>query len=195
MVGRPLLLKSLLSENGELASLSVKPPIQYERLEMYAFGVDYPNHMILELNPKSTRDHGDVAFKAPGGFKVFVSWGELAKVQKLGGVDAHADYSIKRMKGSGEAKVIDVKRESTKVQGHVASYNVVKLELIRRGIFFNKTATAQEVRSLHLHCDTSSRYFVIYGPATPERVDEQRETIAKMVQTFSCHPAVAAEKV
>lgn len=90
-----------------------------------------------------------------------MSWGDLVKVEKLKGVDGHADYSIKRIEGSREAEVRDRRRESRRVNGHTASYNELKLELVKRGVFFNKSRTPQEVRSLHLHCDITSRYFVL----------------------------------
>ncbi|MDA4121091.1 MAG: hypothetical protein OK404_01635 [Thaumarchaeota archaeon] len=91
------------------------------------------------------------------------------------------------MKGSGEAKVKDIRRESRMINGHRASYNEVKLELIRRGLFLNKTLTPQEVRSLHVHCDTSSRYFVLYNPSSPEKSSDLRYVIDKMSLTFICH--------
>jgi hypothetical protein len=141
----------------------------------------------VEFNPKSARAGGDVVFKSQGGYKIFVSWGDLKKVEKLNGVDGHADFSIKRMKGSGEARVKDMRRESRTVGGHRASYNEVKLELVRRGLYFNKSLTPQEVRSLHVHCDVTSRYFVLYGPYPPDRSREQREAMDRMSINFVCH--------
>jgi hypothetical protein len=110
----------------------------------------------------------------------------MKKVAKFRDVDAHADYSLERIKGSREAKILDVKRERRRANGHPASFNQVKLEL-KRGIFFNQTKTSQEVRSLHLHCENTSRYFVIYGPATPLQSEKQGEVITKMIQSFVCH--------
>ncbi|MDA4125059.1 MAG: hypothetical protein OK438_06385 [Thaumarchaeota archaeon] len=150
--------------------------------------MEYPSDCVIEFNPKSRHEEGDIAFKSPSGYKVFLSWGNLKKVEKLHGVEGHADYSIQRIKGSREAKVKDVRREAVKIRGHPASFNEVKLELIKRGIFFNKTATPQEVRSLHVHCDVSSRYFVLYGPAAPEKSSDQREVFATMTRTLGCHP-------
>jgi hypothetical protein len=51
----------------------------------------------------------------------------------------------------------------------------------------NKTLTPQEVRSLHVHCDVSSRYFVLYGPSSPEKASDLRYVIDKMSMTFVCH--------
>ena len=180
-------LKPLLSEMQPLKNLSSGISPAYERLQAYGFGVDYPNNCVIEFNPKSNRTQGDIALKSPNGYKLFLSWGDLDKVEKLHGVEGHADYSIKRMKGSREATVKDVRREATKVNGHAASFSDIKLEIVRRGLFFNKTTRPQEVRSLHVHCDNSSRYFVLYGPAPPEKSQEQTEVFAKMIQSFACH--------
>jgi hypothetical protein len=160
---------------------------EFERLAVYGFAIDYPANCIVEFNPKSDRNQGDVAFKSSEGYKIYLSWGQLKKVEKFSGVAAHADYSLDRIKGSGEAKVADVRRESTRVNGHEAAFSHVKLELIKRGIFFNKTRTPQEVRSLHVHCDDSSRYFVIYGPGRPDQSTNEGEVVAQMIETFTCH--------
>lgn len=161
--------------------------VGYERLEAYGFGVDYPSGCVIEFNPKSTRSHGDVALKSPNGYKLFLSWGELEKVRKLKGVEGHADYSLERIKGNRDTKVTDVRKEKITVNGHSASFRDVSLEMIRRGIFFNTTKTPQRVRSMHLHCDVSSRYFVIYGPTTPDRSEEQYDALSRMVESFVCH--------
>ena len=125
--------------------------------------------------------------KSPNGYKLFLSWGELKKVEKLRGVDGHADYSIQKIKGSREALVKDVRRESTRVNGHNASFSDIKLEVLRRGLFFNTTKTPQVVLSLHVHCDASSRYFVIYSPASSDKSQEQAEVVSRMVKSFVCH--------
>ena len=161
--------------------------LPFERLAVYGFAMDYPTNCRVEFNPKSDRNQGDIAFKSSDGYKVFLSWGEMKKVEKFRDIDAHADYSLERIKGSREAKILDVKRERRRANGHPASFNHVKLELVKRGIFFNQTKTSQEVRSLHLHCENTSRYFVIYGPATPLQSEKQGEIIARMIQSFVCH--------
>ena len=134
--------------------------LPFERLAVYGFSMDYPTTCKIELNPKSDRNQGDIAFKSPDGYKIFLSWGEMKKVEKFRDVDAHADYSLERIKRSREAKILDVKRERMRANGHPASFNHVKLDLVKRGIFFNQTKTSQEVRSLHLRCENTSRYFV-----------------------------------
>ena len=149
--------------------------------------MDYPADCVIEFNPKSKRSEGDVALKSPSGYKLFLSWGELEKVKKLNGVEAHADYSIARIKGNREAKIWDVRRDSMVVNGHRSAFREIDLEIVRRGIFFNASKSPQHVRSLHVHCDLTGRYFVIYGPVAPEKSKEQGEVVSRMVKSFVCH--------
>jgi hypothetical protein len=167
--------------------LSSESSLRYERFEAYGFGVDYPYDWTIELNPKSTRSQGDIAFKSSSGHKIFLSWGELRKVENLHGVDGHADFSIQKISRSSQATVRGVKRESANVNGHPSSSNKVELELTTKGSFFNRVVTLQEVHSLHVHCDISSRYFVMYGFTPREKSQEGGEVVAKMTRTFLCH--------
>ena len=168
-------------------NLPLESPLRYERFEAYGFGVDYPTDWTIELNPKSGRSGGDIAFKSSSGHKIFLSWGELKKVENLHGVDGHADYSIQKIKRSSQATIRGVKRESVRVNGHPASFNRVELELTTKGSFFNRVVTLQEVRSLHVHCGVSSRYFVMYGFTPREKSQEEGEVVSTMIHTFLCH--------
>src|SRR2546428_13475663 len=101
--------------------------------------MDYATRCKVELNPKSDRNQGDIAFKSSDGYKIFLSWGEMRKVEKFRDVDAHADYSLERIKRSREAKILDVKRERRRANGHPASVNHVNLDLVKRVIFLNQS--------------------------------------------------------
>jgi len=158
----------------------------YERFEAYGFGTDYPSDWVIELNPKSRRALGDLALKYPGGDKLFLSWGELEKVKKLNGVEAHADYSVDRIKGRG-GKIVDLRKDSVVVNGHRSASRDVDIETLRRGRFMSTYKVRQHVRSLHVHCDVTGRYFVIYGSISPDRAEEQSEVFSKVVKTFVCH--------
>jgi len=161
---------------------------RYDRLEAYGFGVDYPSSWSIMFDPKSTKSAGDVTMKSPRGYNVSLSWGELEKVRSLNGVDAHADFSVDRVKGKREAQVMDVRKDSMMVDGHRASFRDVKLGVARRRVM-GKAETVQEVRSLHVHCDVSSRYFVLYGQVGQDLGDEQRDVLSRMIRGFACHRA------
>src|SRR3989442_11460302 len=135
----PWRVQSLLS--GAQANRSLLSILLFERLAVYGFAMDYPTSCKVEFNPKSDRNQGDIAFKSSDGYKIFLSWGEMKKVEKFRDADAHADYSLDRIRGSREAKILEVKRERRRANGHSASFNHVKLDLIKRGIFFNQTKT------------------------------------------------------
>lgn len=166
----------------------MQSPVPYERFEAYGFGIDYPADCTIEFNPRSTRTVGDVAMKSPRGYKLFLSWGDLQKVKKLNGIEGHADYTIQRLKGRLAAQVGEVRKESTTVNGHRASFRDVTLEVISKGFFpLSTSKSLQRVRSLHVHCDVSSRYFVIYSQVSPEKSEEQIEVVSNMVKTFVCH--------
>jgi hypothetical protein len=159
----------------------------YDRFEAYGFGVDYPSDCVIEFNPKSRRTEGDLAFKSPNGYMLYLSWGQLEKVKKLGGVEGHADYSVQKIKGRREAKVGDVRKDTVDANGHRSAFREVNVEMVRRGILSNPIKSPQQVRSLHIHCDVSGRYFVIYGPVGPEKSREQGETVSRMVKSLVCH--------
>jgi hypothetical protein len=158
----------------------------FERLAIYSMSIEYPNTFKVEFNPKSQRNEGDVAFRSPEGYRVFLSWGPIEKVQGIGDTREHANYSIERIKKSGE-EVKEVTYERVQVNGHEATFSYIKLDRIKRTIFFGKEKTPNEARSFHIHCDQSARYFVLYGAANPRKSDQQREVIDMMVRSFTCH--------
>ncbi len=157
-------------------------------MEVYGFGINYPTGCQVEFNPKSKRDGGDIALKSSDGYKIFVSWGPMKKIERsFKDTSAHADYSVKRIAERGEAKVNFARREFRRVNGHEATLTQIKLDFVKRGLFFKTARSPQEVRSLHVHCVDSSRYFVIYGSGKPEQSAQQGVVVAEMVRSFKCH--------
>ena len=70
------------------------------------------------------------------------------------------------------------------MDGHTAVFNHVKIEVPRRGLFGK--GQMQEVRSVHLHCDKTKRYFVIYATSTrPTRHSDR--TMQEIVDSLQCH--------
>jgi hypothetical protein len=165
------------------------PPsqLEFERFTVYGFSVDYPVDCVLELKPRSTRNEGEVAFKLSGESVFFLSWGPLEKVEKFRGVEGHADYSIGRIKKNREAKIKEIKRERIEVNGHPSPFNHVWIEVVRRGLLFGTSRSSHEIRSLHLHCGNSSRYFMIYVQGTTQLSELQGRVMARMIQSFICH--------
>jgi hypothetical protein len=161
----------------------------HETLSIYGFKVDYLNTLKVEFNPKSQRDEGDVAFKAPSGYRLFLSWGPTSKLSpKLATTLDHAKYSIDRIKHGGEASNVDaVEFRDTQVNGHNATRSLVKLAMVKRTIFFGRNKMPRKATSYHIHCDRSNRYFVLYGYAEPEYSEEEQALLDEMIGSFACH--------
>ena len=161
--------------------------IEFEHFAAYGFSVDYPRDCTIEMRPKSARNGGEVAFRLSRENVFFLSWGPLEKVKKFDGVDAHADYSIDRIRKNKEAKIRESKRERMEVNGHPSPFNHVWIEVAKRGVLFSMSRSSYETRSLHLHCENSSRYFILYVQGTTQASGLQGSVMTRMVQSFACH--------
>jgi hypothetical protein len=174
-------------EGGEGAKLPVGDvPVEQDNLTIYGFSFQYPKSRKLEFNPKFKRSDGDVAVKSPEKWVVFVSWGELEKItKKAPTIDDHAKFSLDRVKKSVQGKMASIDHREMDVNGHRALYNNVKIQVPKRGLFGK--AEEQEVTSVHLHCDESKRYFVIYATSTPQNIADQKRTMQGIIDTLRCH--------
>jgi hypothetical protein len=163
-------------------------PEPFERFSIYRFSVDYPAISKLELNPKSKRNQGDIAFKVSPGYIIFLSWGEMEKIKpKFANPSEHATFSINRVRKSGAAKGFnELERRPQELNGHQAIFTHIRMEPVRRGLF-GRPPDPQEVRSFHLHCLDSSRYFVLYGSIAAARSEEQSAVIQRMIESLTCH--------
>ncbi len=174
-------------EGGESADLPIGDvPVEKDNLTIYGFTFEYPKTRKLEFNPKFKRTDGDVAVKSPEKAVVFVSWGELERViKKAPTIEAHAKFSLERVKKSVQGKMTSVDHRVMDVNGHRAEYNDVKILVPRRGLLGK--GTEQQVTSVHVHCDRTGRYFVIYTTSTPNNVKDQQRTLQGIVETLRCH--------
>ncbi|MDA4122355.1 MAG: hypothetical protein OK456_04145 [Thaumarchaeota archaeon] len=158
-----------------------------DTLAIYGFSFRYPASRSLEFNPKFKREQGDVAVKSPEKAVVFFSWGDLAKLQKTQtGLEAHAKFSLEKIKKSVQGKMVQVERRELTLNGHPALFNHVKVEVPRRGLV-GKSGGEQEVRSLHLHCPDSGRYYVVYATSTAANSEVQSRTLDEIVASVRCH--------
>jgi len=161
-------------------------PEEQDSLRIYGFSFDYPKSRKLEFNPKFKRTDGDVAVKSPDKAVVFVSWGELEKViKKVPTIDDHAKFSLERVKKSVQGKMGNLDQKKIEVNGHEAVLSRVKIQVPRRGLFGRPSE--QDVTSVHVHCDKTGRYYVIYATSTPQTASEQNRTLDGIVASFQCH--------
>jgi len=160
--------------------------VTMDTLTVYGFSFQFPSTSWLEFNPKFKRESGDVAVKSPGKAVVFFSWGDLAKLEKRApSLEAHAKFSMDKVKKSVQGKMKQLDSREVDVNGHTALFNRVAIEVPRRG-FFGK-GQEQEVTSVHLHCKQSGRYFVIYATSNATNADRQQRTIQDIVGSTRCH--------
>jgi hypothetical protein len=161
-------------------------PVELDTLKIYGFSFEFPKDRKLEFNPKFKRTDGDVAVKAPDKAVVFVSWGELEKViKKAPTIEDHAKFSLDRVKKSVQGKMNAVEHKEIEVDGHKAIYNHVKIQVPRRGIMGR--AQEQEVTSVHIHCEKTGRYYVIYATSNAQNAAEQTKTLQGILETLRCH--------
>ena len=165
----------------------------FERFSVYNFSIDYPPVCRVEFNPKSRREHGDIVFHFPDREKVFLSWGDLEKAEKkFETAEKQAEHSLQVVKKSGNVKKMEkLENDMLTLNSHSAAYNRVKVDEQSAGIFPGKRTVPHDAYSIHLHCEKSSRYFVIYTMLSPKASQESedfRDAIFKvMASSFKCH--------
>jgi len=159
-----------------------------EKFSLYGFSIDYPSACRIELNSKSSRETGDVTFHFPNKERVILIWGDLAKAQKrFHTVEGHAEHGIRRIATSGPVKTCErVNKTSIELNSHTAAYNHIKVNQSVSIFAKNKTAT-REGYSLHLHCQNSSRYFIISTLLSSNAPEDFGELMKAMISSFKCH--------
>lgn len=161
----------------------------FETFSVYNFSIDYPAVCRVEFNPKSRREKGDLVFHFPDREKVFVSWGVLEDATKrFRTVEEQAEHGIKTVSKSSQVKSAErVKKDVIEVNSHKAAYNLVKLSQSSRGLLGGGKATSHDAYSVHLQCDKSSRYFVIYSILTTNAPEDFGDLMNTMIESFKCH--------
>jgi hypothetical protein len=164
----------------------------FEKFSVYKFSLDYPNVCRLEFNPKSRREAGDIVFHFPDREKLYVSWGNLEVARKrFKDPQDHAEHGLKTiMRGRGVSEK-DSQREtqqSLQINSHDAVYNSVKLGELIPGLFLSKKRIiTRRAYSVHVHCDKSNRYFVIYSLVSPNAPEDFGELLLTMARSLTCH--------
>jgi hypothetical protein len=168
---------------------------EYEFFRIYGFCTVYPVDWKVELDPKSERREGNVTFKSPEKIHIVVSWGPLEKgKEKYSSLKEHARDSINRIKKDRKVKEVElVQTRKVKVNSHEAILSHIRMVFsTRRLLPFGKGKTHErEVRSLHLYCKPSGRYFVVYGVTTTDKSLRQGRIFENITKSFVCHKAKA----
>ncbi len=158
---------------------------------MYGFTVNYPKGCRVEFNPKSKEYEGDVVFHFADKTKIFLSWGELEKaIGNFQTVEQHAEHSLDKVRKSSNVKNFQkISEDTVEIRSHRAAFNQVSLEEVSIGFLSGKQTTPRRAYSIHVHCENSARYFVIYGIFHGEVANEYEKTLLAMSSSLICHEA------
>jgi hypothetical protein len=161
----------------------------YELVALYGFSAKYPKNARLELNPRSTSMKGDIVFHFKEGFKIFLSWGSLEEAKKrFLTVAAHAsgsfEHSVKSVRGELDGAP---ETGSLKIKGHDAVYTHARMFIERGGLLFGTRRITQDIYALHLHCDRSARYYVLYAFVQPKISGELAKIFEQIMSSLRCH--------
>lgn len=163
--------------------------VKYDRFSVYGFAIDYPATYAVDFN-KAEHDKGEISFLSPEGDKISMNWGKLEKIQKrFDSVEEEAQEGVRRLKKSQNFENFEIVEHKTiPINNHDSVFNHVSFTHYRV-VFPLVTRRAKElhVRSLHLHCEQSSRYFVIYGMAASNKSSELGSIFQNMIESFTCH--------
>ena len=161
----------------------------FERFSAYKFGMDYPEVCRIEFNPKGRREAGDIVFHFPDREKVYLSWGNLENAQKkFPTAEQHAEHSLKNVRKDSHAKSVEkITQDSLEINSHRAFYNRVKIEEIPSSLFPGKKTVRRQALTVHLHCEATSRYFVVYALLSANAPEDFADLFLHMVHSFKCH--------
>jgi hypothetical protein len=183
--------EQLIVTEGTEAEESKTAKPEYELLAMYGFSANCPNNARLELNPKARRGRGDVVFHLEDGIKIFLSWGSLEDARKrYATAAAQASASIDRSVKSTRAKLDGTpETKNLKIQGHDATYTHARMFVERGGFPFGSRRVTQDSHSMHVQCDESGRYYVVYAFGRPETSEQVGKIIEPIMLSLKCHGA------
>ena len=164
---------------------------EFETFCVYNFRTVYPNTWKVEFDPKSNRTKGDVVFKSPERNNIFLSWGDVERAKKrFSDPEGHLKFSMDRIKKNTRVSKVEIvsKRDFT-VLSHTALVSLLNVTFSPPNIFPFKKAkgNVEEIRAMHLHCEDSGRYYVIFGQISLEKSKEHEEIFNKMIESFRCH--------
>lgn len=160
-----------------------------EKFAMYGFELSIPSDWRVELNPKTSREKGDVAFQSKKGNRIFVSWGPLAEAQnRFKTLEEHRDTNVERIRKGPDVTGVEVSdMKEVQVSGHRALVSHVTAT-VKAGMMSRRT-TDRDVWSVHVHCPNVSRYYVVYSMTRdPTEFEDFSKVFNAVSESFSCHP-------
>ncbi len=141
----------------------------------------------IEMDPKTTRSKGNVAFHTPLKNLFYVSWGPLEEAtRRFKSLEEQRDHSISQVTKGPDVKshtVTDQKEE--RVGGHRVLFSHVESEL--KGGLLGKSAGRRHIWSAHFYCEESKRFYVIYTLVKDRTEFEDHGAVfSSLVKSFAC---------
>jgi hypothetical protein len=161
---------------------------QQEKFAMYGFEVKIPSDWRVEVNPKSTREKGDVAFHSKLGNRFFVTWGKLSNVEgRFKSLEEHRDKNVKQIRSGPDVKNVNISdSHEEQILGHRALFSHVTAD-VKAGMF-SRNSYEREMWSIHLYCPERSRYYVVYSLLRdPKEYSDFATTFNSMGRSLVCH--------
>jgi hypothetical protein len=159
-----------------------------EKFALYGFELMIPQDWSVEINPKSSRQKGDVAFQSQKGNRVFVSWGSLDEAKRFKTLEEHRDSSLNQVKKGSDVRSADVSDlRETQICGHRALISHVSAE-VRTGMM-GRGIAGRDIWSIHFHCPNVSRYYVLFSmERDPAEFEDMGAVFESFVKSMVCHP-------
>ncbi len=159
-----------------------------DKFALYGFEVSMPTDSRVEINPKTSREKGDVVFHSQKGNRFFISWGKLDDAtSKFKSLQDFRDISVKRIRSGPDVTKVNVadSREGF-LEGHETLFSHFTAQ-VKAGVF-SRSSYERNMWSAHFYCPERSRYYVIYSiERYPEEYSEFGKVFESMVQSFHCH--------
>ena len=159
----------------------------YERFQVYRFGFEYPKGCTISFGKHPSRANGYVRMDLAERERIFVSWGQLDSIPPdRESTDDHARVSLSRLGKARDVKEVRLmEHSSVDFNGHPATLTHLQID---SAIPFFSRERNRDVRSIHVHCFDSGRYFILNESCSASDSSEDSLRIFKKLrESFVCH--------
>lgn len=161
----------------------------FEEFSAYGFSIKYPSVCHVEFNPKTNREGGDIIFHYSVIEKIYLTWGDLVKARKrFPTVDEQAEHSVNSITRTRRVKQPErLTHDWLTINSHRAAYNHLRFNEVPKNYIFGKGLIEHESYSIHLQCEQTSRFFMVYSLLTGEAHEYFEDIMRSMANSFKCH--------
>jgi hypothetical protein len=161
--------------------------MEFEKLCIYGFNLLYPKGWRIEFDKRHEWEHGQITFTNPQKTIISLVWKPLKEVKlKHATPEEFADGILEKLKKMTKGNVALVDREKSSVNNHEAVFDHIQYMQSFGGMII-KRRIPREHFGVFLFCDSSDRFFNLYGSADPENFQKDIDTIKSVAKSFVCH--------